>query len=185
MVPFPLLLAALNEIPDPRRAQGKRYPLAYLLLFTVLALLSGARSYRGIITFLEQRRDHRPRSPWPPGTPLGRGLRRLRSPRSHLGRPDRRRRPGHPPDLAQGHQIRPLAQNARNRPLRLPDQPARCRRRHRNPTTLGRRKAKPLRPRRYLLRRPKPYPDQARPLRPPSLLRPQHPSGQRDQQHQP
>jgi len=47
---------ALEDIPDPRRAQGKRYPLDYLLLFTVLALLSGARSYRGIITFLEQRR---------------------------------------------------------------------------------------------------------------------------------
>ena len=45
MVPFSHLLAALREIPDPRRAQGKRYPLAYLLLFTVLALLSGARSY--------------------------------------------------------------------------------------------------------------------------------------------
>lgn len=56
MVPFSRLLSALEDIPDPRRAQGKRYPLAYLLLFTVLALLSGARSYRGIITFLEQRR---------------------------------------------------------------------------------------------------------------------------------
>ncbi|MFO1155344.1 MAG: hypothetical protein U1E43_00570 [Rhodospirillales bacterium] len=32
-----------------RRAQGKRYPLPYLLMFTVLALLSGARSYRGVI----------------------------------------------------------------------------------------------------------------------------------------
>lgn len=56
MVPFSRLLSALQDIPDPRRAQGKRYPLAPLLLFTVLALLSGARSYRGIITFLEQRR---------------------------------------------------------------------------------------------------------------------------------
>ena len=56
MVPFSQLLSALEDIPDPRRAQGKRYPLAHLLLFTVLALLSGARSYRGIITFLEQRR---------------------------------------------------------------------------------------------------------------------------------
>lgn len=57
MVPFARLLSALQEIPDSRRAQGKRYPLAPLLLFTVLALLSGARSYRGIITFLEQRRE--------------------------------------------------------------------------------------------------------------------------------
>lgn len=58
MVPFSQLLAALEEVPDPRRAQGKRYPLPYLLVFTVLALLSGAKSYRGIITFLEQRREH-------------------------------------------------------------------------------------------------------------------------------
>ncbi len=58
MAPFSRLLAALQDVPDPRRAQGKRYPLPYLLLFTVLALLSGARSYRGIITFLEHRRAH-------------------------------------------------------------------------------------------------------------------------------
>jgi hypothetical protein len=57
MVPFSRLLAALSDVPDPRRAQGKRYPLPYLVLFTVLALMSGARSYRGIITFLEERRD--------------------------------------------------------------------------------------------------------------------------------
>ncbi len=58
MAPFSRLLTALQDVPDPRRAQGKRYPLPHLLLFTVLALLSGARSYRGIITFLEQRRAH-------------------------------------------------------------------------------------------------------------------------------
>lgn len=55
MSPFSRLLEALNEVPDPRRAQGKRYPLPHLLLFTVLALLSGARSYRGVITFLDHR----------------------------------------------------------------------------------------------------------------------------------
>ena len=58
MVPFARLLTALKDVPDPRRAQGKRYPLQYLLMFTVLALLSGARSYRGIITFMEQSREH-------------------------------------------------------------------------------------------------------------------------------
>jgi len=58
MAPFSNLLAVLADVPDPRRAQGKRYPLPYLLMFTVLALLSGARSYRGVITFLEQRREH-------------------------------------------------------------------------------------------------------------------------------
>src|SRR3712207_8631674 len=56
MVPFSRLLEALSEVPDPRHAAGKRYPLAPLLLFTVLALLSGATSYRRIICFLEQRR---------------------------------------------------------------------------------------------------------------------------------
>lgn len=56
MVPFCRLLDVLSEVPDPRRAEGKRYPLAPLLLFTVLALLSGATSYRRIIIFLEQRR---------------------------------------------------------------------------------------------------------------------------------
>lgn len=45
MVPFSHLLAALADVPDPRRRQGKRYPLPHLLMFTVLALLSGARSY--------------------------------------------------------------------------------------------------------------------------------------------
>ena len=34
------------EVPDPRRGQGKMYPLAPILLFTVLAMLSGAVSYR-------------------------------------------------------------------------------------------------------------------------------------------
>src|SRR5688500_14166401 len=56
MVRFSRLLEALSEVPDPRRAAGKRYPLAPLLLFTVLARLSGATSYRRIICFLEQRR---------------------------------------------------------------------------------------------------------------------------------
>jgi DDE_Tnp_1-associated len=57
MVPFAPLLAALDDIPDPRRAQGRRYPLAHLLLFAVLAVLAGATSYRGIVTFLAVHRD--------------------------------------------------------------------------------------------------------------------------------
>lgn len=56
MVPFSRLLNALSEVPDPRRAERRRYPLAPLLLFTVLALLSGATSYRRIVVFLDQRR---------------------------------------------------------------------------------------------------------------------------------
>src|SRR5947199_6073159 len=48
MVPFAGLLAALEGIPDPRRRQGRRYPLAPLLLLAVLAVPAGATSYRGI-----------------------------------------------------------------------------------------------------------------------------------------
>src|SRR5256885_11145416 len=57
MVPFAGLLAALEAIPDPRRRQGRRYPLAHLLLFSVLAVLAGAASYRGILTFVGVHRE--------------------------------------------------------------------------------------------------------------------------------
>jgi hypothetical protein len=57
MVPFAGLLAALQEIPDPRRRQGKRYPLAHLLLFAVLAVLAGATSYRRIRLFIGVHRE--------------------------------------------------------------------------------------------------------------------------------
>jgi hypothetical protein len=57
MVPFAALLAALRTIPDPRRPQGKRYPLAHLLLFSILAVLAGATSYRGILTFIGVHRE--------------------------------------------------------------------------------------------------------------------------------
>jgi DDE_Tnp_1-associated len=43
MVPFAPLLSALEQIPDRRRAQGRRYPLPHLLLLSVLAVLAGAR----------------------------------------------------------------------------------------------------------------------------------------------
>jgi len=57
MVPFARLLSALEEVADPRRRQGTRYPLAHLLLFSVLAVLAGATSDRGIVTFLAVHRD--------------------------------------------------------------------------------------------------------------------------------
>src|ERR1044071_449353 len=56
-MPFSLLLTTLAEIRDPRRPQGRRYALAPLLLFSVLAVLAGATSYQGIITFIEVHRE--------------------------------------------------------------------------------------------------------------------------------
>ncbi len=56
-MPFASLLAALAEVPDPRRAQGQRYSMSHLLLFSVLATLAGATSYKKIIAFIALQRD--------------------------------------------------------------------------------------------------------------------------------
>ena len=53
----PTLLSLFAEVPDPRRGQGKMYPLAAILLFTVLAMLSGAVSYRQVHAFIKTHLD--------------------------------------------------------------------------------------------------------------------------------
>lgn len=50
-----MLLKYLGQIKDPRRAQGKRYQLEHILLFSILAILSGARSYRDVSRFMNKR----------------------------------------------------------------------------------------------------------------------------------
>jgi DDE_Tnp_1-associated len=52
MKSFEHFLSLLATIPDPRRAEGKRYQLSHVLLFSILAIVSGANSYRGIRTFI-------------------------------------------------------------------------------------------------------------------------------------
>ena len=49
---FDQLIGLLGEIPDPRRAEGKLYQLPYVLLFSVLAVVTGGNSYRSIETFI-------------------------------------------------------------------------------------------------------------------------------------
>lgn len=49
-------LNLLSQIPDPRRAQGKKWQLGPVLLATILAILSGATSYRQVHRFLETHR---------------------------------------------------------------------------------------------------------------------------------
>jgi len=53
MKSFERFLSLLATIPDPRRAEGKRYHLQHVLLFSILAIVSGANSYRGIRTFVK------------------------------------------------------------------------------------------------------------------------------------
>lgn len=49
---FDQLIGLLSEIPDPRRAEGKLYKLPYVLLFSILATVTGGNSYRSIETFI-------------------------------------------------------------------------------------------------------------------------------------
>ncbi len=53
---FDQFLAVLNEIPDTRRAEGKLYKLPYLLLFSVLAVITSGNSFRSIETFIKVHR---------------------------------------------------------------------------------------------------------------------------------
>ena len=57
MKSFEHFLSHLATIPDPRRAEGKLYKLPYVLLFSILAIVSGANSYRGICTFIKVHRQ--------------------------------------------------------------------------------------------------------------------------------
>lgn len=49
---FDPILTRLDMIADPRRAEGKRFEQRYILLFAILAIVTGADSYRGIHTFI-------------------------------------------------------------------------------------------------------------------------------------
>src|SRR3954447_15897191 len=49
------LLTCLAAIPDRRRAEGKIYGQAGVILFSSLAMVSGARSYRQIHTLMDRR----------------------------------------------------------------------------------------------------------------------------------
>jgi hypothetical protein len=53
---FEPLLALLAEVPDPRRGQGQSYRLPHVLLFSILAIVTGGNSYRGIVTFIDVHR---------------------------------------------------------------------------------------------------------------------------------
>lgn len=57
MAAFAPLLELLAEVPDPRRGQGQIYKLPYVLLFAILAIVSGSNSYRGIVTFIDVHRE--------------------------------------------------------------------------------------------------------------------------------
>jgi hypothetical protein len=53
---FAPLLGLLEAVPDPRRAEGKVYRLPHVLLFSILAIVSGGNSYRSVATFIDEHR---------------------------------------------------------------------------------------------------------------------------------
>jgi hypothetical protein len=53
---FAPLLELLAQVPDPRRGQGKMYKLPYVLLFAILAVVTGGNSYRSIVIFIDVNR---------------------------------------------------------------------------------------------------------------------------------
>ncbi len=56
MSSFDHLLGLLSKIPDPRRAEGKLYKLPHVLLFSILAVVTGGNSFRAIETFIAAHR---------------------------------------------------------------------------------------------------------------------------------
>jgi len=50
------LLESLRSIPDRRRAEGKRFDLATVLLYTILGMVAGANSYRQMHEFIRVHR---------------------------------------------------------------------------------------------------------------------------------
>ena len=56
MAAFSPLLDVLADVPDPRRAQGQLYKLPHVLLFSILAIVTGCNSYRGLVTFIDVHR---------------------------------------------------------------------------------------------------------------------------------
>lgn len=56
MTAFAPLLGLLEEVPDRRRAEGKMYRLPHVLLFSILAIVSGGNSYRSVTTFIDAHR---------------------------------------------------------------------------------------------------------------------------------
>lgn len=47
-----MIITFLDDIKDHRRSQGQRYELRFILLFSIMAILSNAKSYRDIARFI-------------------------------------------------------------------------------------------------------------------------------------
>ena len=48
-----MILTFLDNLKDHRRSQGLRYELKHIILFSIMAILSNAKSYRQISSFIK------------------------------------------------------------------------------------------------------------------------------------
>src|SRR6266566_4332897 len=46
------LMYYLSQVPDPRRAEGKRYSLEFILVIVLMSMMSGYDGYRGTGDFI-------------------------------------------------------------------------------------------------------------------------------------
>lgn len=49
-----MIITFLDELKDHRRSQGQRYELRFIVLFSIMAILSNAKSYRDIARFIKK-----------------------------------------------------------------------------------------------------------------------------------
>lgn len=49
-----MIITFLDNLKDHRRPQGQRYELKFILLFSIMAILSNAKSYRDIARFMKK-----------------------------------------------------------------------------------------------------------------------------------
>ncbi|HSO86416.1 MAG TPA: ISAs1 family transposase [Draconibacterium sp.] len=49
-----MIITFLDDLKDHRRSQGQRYELRFIVLFSIMAILSNAKSYRDIARFIEK-----------------------------------------------------------------------------------------------------------------------------------
>ena len=49
-----MIITFLDDLKDHRRSQGQRYELRFIVLFSIMAILSNAKSYRDIARFIKK-----------------------------------------------------------------------------------------------------------------------------------
>jgi hypothetical protein len=52
-----MIITFLDDLKDHRRSQGQRYELRFIVLFSIMAILSNAKSYRDVARFIKKHNE--------------------------------------------------------------------------------------------------------------------------------